>query len=356
MKLRTQILGALAMAAALPAFAQVKINDTVSVTGWAVASYQYTQVKGQPSTDTTNVDDALLEAIITPAKKTTATVSLFYHPSSEGGVSPTGAEATLLDAYVSYDAGGGVTLSAGKFLSNLGYESFYADADNMITLANQQILAPIPGYHTGFKLDYAPDKTQTMGFQVADSEYNKPGYDATAGDGETRHNGGAEVYYTYTGINNLQIWAGYGYESKTVPGADTDGVTEEIVNGKVIQNAHDVSVGDIWGTYTVDKNGDQVALEEIYKSGGFANTGSDWLAYFLYNLPGTKVSSWFCVSDEQQQNGTGFLGGSYTKYSISPAYTYNANLSVKLQYSYEKAKNLSFPSANFFGTELVFKF
>ena len=282
----------------------------------------------------------------------TGTVSLYYRPSAEGGVSPSGSEATLLDAYVSYDAGGGVTLTAGKFLSYLGYESFYLDSDNMITLANQQLLAPIPGYHEGVKLDYAPTKTDTLGFAITDSEYNKPGYAATEGDGGLKHQAGFEAYYQNTAITNLTIWLGGGYETPTKPGYDTGGVTEEFAhNGvTVIQNAHSVAIGDIWASYVVDKNNDTVAAEEIYKDGGYLNKGSDWLLYYQQNFT-SKISSWFCFSGEDVSGGA-----SYTKYSIAPNYAYNPSLSLRLQYSYTDYSSFALKKANYFGGEVIVKF
>jgi hypothetical protein len=346
MKFRSQLASIAALVAITPAFAQVKVNDQVTVTGWATGSYDYTDTSPGGSTQTVNLDNALLQATITPtaSPKVTGVFSVFYHPSSEGGVSPGGSEATLLDAYVSYNAGNNITLTVGKFLSYLGYESFYSISDNMITLANQQLLAPIPGYHEGFKLDYSPDKTDTMGFSVTDSEYQKPGYDATEGDGEIQHNGGFEAYYQNTAINNLTVWAGVGYETKTQPGADTDGVLQA--------GGADVFVGDIWASYTLDKAGDQVVAEEIYKSGGTGNKGSNWLFYYQYNVPNTKISSWFCVSGEEVEGG----GPSYTKYSISPTYTYNANLQFRLQYSYTDYSTYVIKDANYFGMEVLFKF
>jgi len=329
-----------ALAAAVPAFAQIKVNDNLSVTGWAVGSYQYT--KWQPGTwsDSFNLDAALLSAVVTPTKGVTTTVSVYYRPSAEGGVSPSGGEATLLDAYVSYDAGGGVTLSAGKFLSYLGYESFYFISDNMISLANQQILAPIPGYHEGVKLDYSPDKTSTMGVALVDSLFQKPGYAATEGDGELKHNGGFEAYYTYTGVPNLTLWGGVGYQTKTQPGTDTSEVT--------VPSA--VTVWDLWASYQIDKVS-SVAAEEIYKDGGMGNKGSNWLFYYQYNFS-DKASSWFCVSGEDVSDG----GPSYVKYSFSPTYALNANLSIRGQYSYTSYKNFGANSANFLGAEVLFKF
>jgi len=351
MKLRIQYLGALALAATLPAFAQIKLNDSVSVTGWATGSYQYTAPSPGTATDSLNLDNALLEAVITPAKRVTGTLSMLYHPSAEGGVSPSGSEVTLLDAYVAYDCGDGVTITAGKFLSYLGYESFYSIDDNMISLANQQLLAPIPGYHEGAKLDYAPTKTDTLGFSITDSEYQKPGYDATEGDGGLRHQAGFEGYYQNTAITNLTLWAGVGYETPTHAGFDTGGVQIETNSkGAVIQDSSAVSIEDVWASYVVDKNNDTLVAEEIYKDGGFDNKGSNWLVYYQQNFT-SKISSWFCVSGEDVTGGS-----SYVRYSVAPNYAYNASLSFRLQFSHTDYTSYTIKSANFFGTEVLFKF
>jgi hypothetical protein len=351
MNIRIKLAAVVAFAAAVPAFAQIKINDNLSVTGWSAASYQYANLKGTAgnpnlSADSFNVDSALLGATITPTKNVTATVSLYYRPSGGTavptgtadniGVSPNGSEVTLLDAYVTYDAGGGLTVTAGKFLSYLGYESFYAPSDNMITLANQQFLAPIPGYHEGVKFDYAVDKTTTFGFALVDSLYPKPGYNATEGDGELKHNAGAEGYIQYTGVNNLTLWFGAGYDSK---------------GQASLGQVHDVYVLDLWASYQIDKNS-SVAVEEIYKDGGLVGTkGSNWLAYYQYNFT-DKLSSWFGFSGEDVSQG----GPRYWKASISPAYALTSNLSVKAQYSYTKYSKFTASSANFFGGEVIFKF
>jgi hypothetical protein len=341
MKLKTTITAAAIVATTVSAFADIKVNDSLTFNGWAVGSYQWTQPKPGNSFDSLNLDAALLAAVVTPTKGVTGTISTYYRPSAEGGVSPGGSEATVLDAYIAYDAGGGLTLTAGKFLSYLGYESFYFSQDNMISLANQQFLAPIPGYHEGVKFDYSPDKTTTFGAALVDSLYQKPGYAATVGDGEFKHNGGAEAYVSFSGVPNLALWAGIGYQSKTKPGVDTSGVVDP--------NGHTIVVYDVYGTYTVSKE-IAVTLEEIYKDGGIGNKGSNWLAYLQYKM-GDKAYTWFSVSGE---NVTG--GGRYTKYSVSPTYVLNGNLSVRAQYSYTDYKSSAWNSANYLGAEVIFTF
>jgi hypothetical protein len=343
MKIRSTIAGLAAIAAALPAFAQVKINDTISVTGWATGSYQYTSPSPGASFDSFNLDAGYLDAIITPTKNTTANFSLYYRPSAEGGVTPSGGELTVLDANVAYTNTAGVTIEAGKFLSALGYESFYFDSDNMISLANQQFLAPIPGYHDGISVTYSPTKTDTVGAAIVDSEYSKPGYAATEGDGEFKHNAGGEAYITDTTISNLTLWLGAGFDSKG--------------NNEV----HDVYVVDAWASYTIDKM-NSIAVEEIYKDGGDVasiydaagvpeDKGSNWLAYYDFTA-NASWNAWFCLSGEDCSGG----GPRYVKYSVSPCYTVNANLSLKAQFSYTSYSDYGWNNATFVGGEAVFKF
>ncbi len=338
---RLQLAAVLALAASVTAYADIKVNDNLTFNGWAVGSYQYTQPKPGASFDSFNLDAALLAAVVSPVKGVTGTISTYYRPSAEGGVSPSGGEATVLDAFVSYDAGSGLTVTAGKYLSYLGYESFYFAMDNMITLANQQFLAPIPGYHDGIKFDYAVDKTLTFGASLNDAEYQKPGYAATTADGELKHNAGFEGYVSFTGIPNLSLWAGVGYQTKTKPGVDTSGVT----------NPHGaaVTVWDVYGTYTIDK-AISVTLEEIYKDGGLGNKGSNWLGYLQYTMS-DQIYTWFCVSGENVSGGP-----RYTKYSVAPTYVLNKNLSVRGQYSYTDYKGAAINSANYLGAEVIFTF
>jgi hypothetical protein len=360
MNIRIKLAAVAFLAAAVPAFAQIKINDNLSVTGWTVGSYQYNEAKGttfttggtkfitqNSSNDSFNVDAALLGATITPTKDVTGTFSLYYRPINEGGVNAAATEdVTLLDAYVAWTPTSTVTITAGKYLSPLGYESFYAISDNMITLANQQFLAPIPGYHEGVKVDYAPDKTTTMGIGVVDSLY---GPTAFAGDGHLEHSDvGTEGYVQYTGVSNLTLWAGAGYNSAGP------------------SQPHSIYVLDIWASYQIDK-ASSVAVEEIYKNGGDiafgtgvpTDKGSNWLLYYQYNFT-DKLSAWFGFSGEDVSGDTvgkvNFAGPRYWKLSVSPAYAITSNLTVKAQYSYTKYSNFFDKDANFFGVQVGFKF
>jgi len=343
MKLSTQLAALASLICVVPAIAQVKVNDQLSFSGWTVGSYQNTHVTEQPMTDSLNVDAALIQANVTPTKNLTAVLSTYYRPSSEGGTSP-GSDATILDAYVSYDTGSGAVLTLGKFVTCMGYESFYLNQDNMITLANQQFLAPIAGYHEGIKLDFTVDKTSTVGFQIVDSIYSKPGYNFTEGNNSRglRHNAGLEAYYLYTGITNLTLWTGISYETLTKPGFDMGGV--------MAMHGAAVTVYDIWGTYQIDKTS-AISAEEIYKDGGVDNKGSNWLVYYSYAFS-DKTTTYLGLSGENVQGGP-----SYVKYSIAPTYALTANLALRAQLSYTAYSSFKpVTDATFAGAEFLFKF
>jgi hypothetical protein len=373
MTIRIKLTLAAALIAPVPAIAQIKINDSLSVTGWSVGSYQYNSAKGttlttggakittvNSSSDSSNVDAALLSATITPTKNVTATFSLYYRPISEGGVNAAGTEEiTLLDAYVTYAATDTLSVSAGRLVNPLGYEAFYADLDNMITLANQQFLAPIFAYDEGLSITCTPDKTTTVSLAVLDSAY---GPTAFAGDGHLEHSDvGGDAYIQYTGVNNLTLFFGAGYNSK---GSST-AVASDGFSAK-----HSKYILDLWASYQIDKNSSVVA-EEIYKDGGnvgsaatYAGTtipviptdkGSNWLLYYQYNFT-DKLNSWFGFSGEDVSGVGNLVGPRYWKASVSPSYAVTTNLYIKAQFSYIKYGNYSASSGEFVGTQVGFKF
>ena len=339
MNLRHTLAAALAVAASASAFADIKINDNLTLSGYAVGAYMNYKPSNGPGVD--SLFDAskpipgggdsndVLTRLTMAFKPVTGVISLNYFPNL-----PT-SEFTLLDAYVVYDAGNGVTVTGGKFLSYLGYESFYPALMDQVSYANGDFLAPIPGYHTGAKVDYA-DKTMGAGFAVVDSVYSPFG--GTRGDGEFKHNGGMEGYLTYTGITNLTLWAGFAY--------DTKGGFEP----------HDVTTLDFWASYQLTKEA-RVAAEFVSKDGGvdtlkgINNKGTNWITFLNYTFT-DKVSSTFRISGEEMSDG----GPKFTKFTVAPAYAVNANFLVRAEYSYYDYNRYTSKHADFFGVQAVFKF
>ncbi len=344
MNIRMKLAGVVALTATLSAFAQIKINDNLSVNGYAVGSYEYFKQDKSTSVDSFNVDTALLGATIT-FKPVTAVVSFYYVPNTPGstfgvpiahtGTNQNGDEVTLLDANVTYDAGNGITATAGRYLSYLGYESFYPIYMDQISYANGDFLAAIPGYHEGVHIDYS-DSNQAAGIALVDSVYSP--YGATKGDGELKHNGGTEGFYSYKGITNLTLWAGFAYDTKG--GFEVNSVTTL----------------DFWASYQIDKQ-TRVAAEYQNKDGGTGAKGYNWLVFGDYTFSDSKFSIAGRISGEKMSNDAISGGKGFTKYTISPTYAATDHLKVRLEYSYYHYTDFApIKNANFFGVQTVFQF
>lgn len=321
MRITTAALAFLAVSGS--AMAEVKLNENFAVSGYAAASYKYNDVKPGGSDHSTDIDSALLGSTFN-FEPVTGSVSVLYR----NGVSPN--EVALLDAYLTYKMVDGYSVTVGKFLSYMGYESFYPTNMDQISWANGDFLAPIPGFHTGARIDYAGE-TSSAGLAIVDSVYSPHG--AIKGDGEIKHNAGFEYFYSYTGVKNLTLWAGAAY--------DTAGG---------FQGKTSTTLLDFWASYKVSDTV-RVAAEYAHKNGGLGDTGYNWLTFLNYSI-NEKVSCSFRISGEKLNDG----GPSFTKYTFSPGYAITKNISVRAEYSSIDYKNAGADSANFFGVQTIFKF
>ncbi|HWA11278.1 MAG TPA: outer membrane beta-barrel protein [Opitutaceae bacterium] len=311
---------ALLLGLAIPSFAEVKLNDNFSVSGYVEGSYQFTDPDPGPATDKFNIDSAQL-LFTGNFKPVTAVASLFYVPNAVQ-------ETTLLDAYVTYDAGGGVSITGGKFLSYLGYESFFTVNNPEITFANGDFLAAIPGYHDGVRLDYS-DKDWGAGVALLDS-VGSPFY--LKGDGELKHNAGFEGYLSYKGVTDLTLWAGAAY--------DTQG-------GYL---AHSNSVFDFWAQYQMDKK-TMVAAEFATRDGGTGAKGYNWLTLCTYSFT-DKISTAFRLSGEKMNNG----GPGFIRYTIAPGVAVTDKLTVRAEVTYTDYDKFTSNNAVFAGVQAFIKF
>jgi hypothetical protein len=321
---------------AASAYADIKldsVNDHLTFSGYAAGGYSYYKADGAPAVDSLfdaskpvpgngDANDVLLKFAFN-YKPITTVVSLNYFPNLSSS------EFSVLDAYVTYDAGQGVSITAGKFLSYLGYESFYPALMDQITYANGDFLAPIPGYHTGAKVDFTSNGS-SIGVAAVDSVYSP--YGGTRGDGELVHNAGFEMYYSYTGITNLTLWAGVAHDTK----------------GNF--QAHSVTTVDVWASYQLTKSA-RIAAEYVEKDGGLGAKGSNWLTFFNYSFTDT-VSSAFRISGEKMSDG----GPEFVKFTVAPAVAITPNLTVRAEYSYYDYDKYWTNKAHFFGVQAVFKF
>lgn len=313
---------ALTLVASLTSFADVKVNDSLTVSGYAAGSYRFTDPDPGPSTDKFDLD-AVRTLFQTNFKPVTGVISVFYQPNAPQ-------DATVLDAYATVDVGGGSTVTVGKFLSYLGYESFHIADMAQVSYANGDFLGPIPGYHSGVKWDYA-DKETGFGLALLDSVYSGPNY--LKGDGELKRNAGFEGYFVYKGIPEVTFWAGFAYDTK----------------GNVIHKNDEIFTANVWLSYNLTKDS-SLGLEYVNKDGGLDDKGYNWLAFYGYNFS-PKVFTAFRVGGEKMKDGPGF-----TKFTVSPAYKVNDNFLVRAEFSYYDYTKHTADSAMFFAVQTVFKF
>ena len=315
------------LALAATAAADVKINENLSLSGYAVGAYTVKDPSNASNTSTTfdsgNTNfDAVKVALIGKYDDFSGKVSLFYVPESTSG----GSEAGLLDAFVTYTAGS-VAVTGGKFLSYLGYEAW--DSISMTTITYSNSWNPIPGYHTGAKVDYT-GKGFALGAAVVDSLYMTPKV-FFGGDGNFSNGLGYEAMATYTGIDKLTVFAGVGFEDPEVGSAQ--------------------SVYDLWASYAVSAKL-TVAGEYSYSDNAFASTTTNdyWAAFATYAFT-NKVSVTGRVSGVISDEAG-------TQLTVSPTYTFNSNCAVRAEVTYSDSAQsaVQATSSLFYGIQGIFKF
>ncbi len=339
MNMRLKTAGLVALAATLPAFADIKINDSLTLSGYVAGAYEYQKVKTLPATDSlfdgtkdTPSADAALLAFTGNFKPVTGVLSLYYVPNLPKN------ELSVLDAYVTYDVGSGFSVTGGKFLSYLGYEAFHTASMTQITygLVTIGTLGAIPTYHSGVRLDYG-DKDVSYGFALVDSVFSPNGF--AKGDGELKHNAGFEAFFKYTAMADLTLWAGAAYDTKG--GFQTNSVT----------------VLDFWAEYKLTKEA-TVAAEFSTKDGGEFAKGHTWLAYLNYAFD-PKFSTVFRISGESLSGKTKTVGNNAIQYTVCPGVKLTDNLTVRTEITYYDYKDNVYRKGldkTLYGVQAVFKF
>lgn len=338
----TQIAGvaALSFAAAASAFADIKLNDNFSVGGYIVGSARYTQSKpttGKTTSTSTMDGDAYKYWANVSFAPVTGTLS--YYAGGTG-------DPQVLDAYATYDVGGGTKVSFGKFLSWLGYEAF--DSVNMTQIsyawdsaADFAFSVPnIPGYHSGVKVETGND-SYSAGIAVLDSV--DPVFlkgVPSKGDGDLKNGPGFEGMFTYKGIKDLTLFAGATYEPNT--SIDTY-----------------ISSVDVWGQYVMGSS-TFAAEYSVRKQDGKNGLSDLGYSFWLLEVQQALDAKWAITARVSgiaaDYKNTTVKDPSATKFTIAPGVTLTANLSVIAEYSYIDYKETGLKSGNFVGVQARFKF
>jgi hypothetical protein len=294
--------------AAASAFADIKLNDNFSVSGYAVGSYDYVSSTGGTTTDSFNLDAAKVSLLVN-FDPVSADFGAYYTQTSNGENN-----LTLIDANVTFNAGNGLTITGGRFLSWMGYEAFDAVNKNQVSSAYinpEGTIMFYPAYHEGLKVKYATTDF-TVGVALLDSLYGPSIY---RGDGELKSNVGGEAFASFTPVKGLVIWTGVG--------ADTAGKA-------AYQTASDV----LWNVWVQYSFGDfTLAGEYLYNKTSRPGTGSDGLVFLDYSF--TKaISAAVRVSAGKLDDYAGIDGLGFTKYTFSPSWTVVPHLKLRPEISY----------------------
>ena len=348
-------------ASALAARADVAITPNLSTYGYAAGFFEYNK-NGGGATGDNSVTSADLRAakigFALTADPLTAKVSLYDD----------GDKIYLLEANGTYDLLQGMSVTAGRFQSWLGYEPFDIPNGNFITngneiagttLANGKIIPGlIPNFHEGIHVDYATGKS-TFGAALVDSIYN--GTHPYSGDGALSDGYGIEAHYGYND-GALSIGATFAYQNNH---GSTQIYTNNIYNG------------DLWGQYIIKKTtiGAEVYWSHVQAPDNAGIPGVKYNAYYGLVMLKQQLSDPLAAALRFSTGTVSRDGGStdslndwkntsYWKVSIAPTYTITQNLGVTAEVNYTKYNNGNAPliATNgkgnniYFGVQACFKF
>lgn len=300
---RRHLVPLMILSAACPAvFGEIAVGNHLVISGYALGSYQNSLDQPGERTERIELDAAKLMATA-QVGPLLAVTSLWHQPRAPESV-------TVRDAYATLTRES-LKVTAGKFQSLLGYESFELPELAQISYANGDFLAPIPGYHTGVKVDYSTCGFEA-GFAAVDSLYSGPYY--YRGDGEVRLNVGFEASLRYR-MPKWILFAGLGLETR----------------GNVISRHDQIVVADVWVSYDVGTT--TLAAELTRKAGVFGDEGFNWLMLCNPRF-GDHWSAAFRLSGEHVNEGPEF-----TKYTLGPGYRFTSAFTLRAEYSYYRYRH-----------------
>jgi hypothetical protein len=321
MNIRLPLAAAASLAATLSAFAEIKLNEKFSVTGYVSGSAAYTETDG--------VEDSFIDV-------DSVKIGGLYNFQQVSGMvslhSFTSQDAVVLDAFATYKASETTSVTVGKFLSYLGFEAF--DYPNMLQISYANTLgAFIPAYHSGVKFDFSSGGT-SGGFAILDSVYGPTYY---KGDGDFDNGAGLEGYLKFTS-GNSSLFAGVGFDDG-VAGTKDDRMTF-----------------DLWAQTKAGNT--TLAAEYCYSQLDAAGSEADgffWLLLAMQPLNDKWTLTGRVSGGEDEALATAGVTPKFLKGTISPAVTITDNLGLLLEYSYVKYDDFSAEKAHFLAAQVIFK-
>lgn len=309
------------------ASAEVKINDNLSLDGYAIGTFGITE--GTPAQNDTFLDsgDKMQDAVKVALNGTygdfKARVSLFSVPDLDSGTGESG----LLDAYVTYTTGA-ISITGGKFNNYLGYESFDSPNNAFITFGPADNIGYVASYATGVKVDYVT-KEFSVGASARDS-LRSDGF--FKGDADYSDDIGYEAYVLFTGIDKLTVFLGGGYEN-------TDG------------NVDEIKTYNAWASYAL--------TDKLTLVGSWART-EDFVSFSYTVQASYAVSDALSVAArygavDGEANLLGNGATNYSEFGVASTYTFTPNFAIKSEVN-KKDFNDGASDVFFYAVQGLFKF
>jgi len=301
------------MLGAATAYSQVELTDNLAISGFVDAAYTSSD-NGTTDTEKLDLEGAEIDLLFN-----LDTVSGEVHLQTEGGT------VELEQAFVTYDLGNVLVVTAGRYLSLLGFE-----ADETVTRYTRSraydLTSVIPLYNEGVKLETVSDQGW-----LAVSLQNE----VWSGFGPGNINGdaiGLEVQAGFTGQQGLTAVIGYA-------GQDTQGNANP--NGEIY---------NIWVSYESGPLILAAEYNDFAHAGEKDKTGDSVMVLGRYAInENSSITGRY--SEENLDDGRGA-----EKWSVAPQYSFTDNLAGRIEYSRTDYVGTGVDEVDFFALEAMFTF
>ncbi len=270
------------------ATADISLSDNLTLSGFVDASYS------NSDDGTTNNESIGLDQVEVDFAFSGESVSAEVHLHNLDGDT-----IDLEQAFASYDLGNGVTVSGGKFLNLLGFESDEPTGRYQSSYAYSFDSAAATAGETGRR--YAEGIRASFGVEdvaIAVSGYNGL-YSNAAADMDLAY----DAQVVFSGVENLTVALGYAED-------DNSASIAEAVN--------------VWASY--ESGQVMVAGEYNDVTDGAGNEGDSYLLLANYQINDN-------ASISVRYSELEITGTTLEKFSVSPIYNFTDNLSAFVEYS-----------------------
>lgn len=305
------------------ALAEIELAPGLKASGFIDMSATYTDTD-EGDSKTMSFDQWEIDLMFEPVENISARVDINDVNASDEGV-------VVEQAFITYDFGNGLTASAGKFLSSLGYEG--AEPTLLYQYSVSATIIGYPGYASGLSLDYA---LGIWNFHAAVVD----GFYTDDGDAEDLS---YEAQIKVTPIEGLTLQAGYAIDTIVV---------EEVVDPVTLlvttpADEFDKGIANFWAEYKV---GSLTLAGEYNLLYDIEGTGSDGEGYLVMaNYSFGKLALTLRHSYAELDNGY-----EDTEFTIAPSYALASNLLLVTEYRHDDYGDAG--DADLFALEAIYTF